>query len=161
MPVSRLQSGAGFVFQELAEDNYLRGLDKDRFVSRLAHHYDQVNYLHPFHEGNGRTQRILWTQVAREAGYGLDWRKVTGEVNDQASRDAMEKQDLSGLRSMLDMIATPAPSGRPTDAQAERVRLFANLDMPLRGGQLTTPPIQTSSRNRGTMNSGRNAGMGR
>jgi fido (protein-threonine AMPylation protein) len=99
MPVSRLQFGAGYAFQELAEDNYLRGLDKDRFVSRLAHHYDQVNYLHPFREGNGRSQRILWTQVAREAGYELDWGGATGKVNDQASRDAMEKQDLSGLRA--------------------------------------------------------------
>jgi cell filamentation protein len=161
MPVSRLQSGAGFSFQELADDNYLRGLDKDRFVSRLAHHYDQVNYLHPFREGNGRTQRILWTQIAQEAGYELDWRGVTGKVNDQASRDAMERQDLAGLRSMFDTIATPVPSGRPSDAQAERVRLFANLDMPLRGSQLTAPPTQTSSKNRGTMNRGRDTGMSR
>jgi len=161
MPVSRLQSGAGFVFQELADDNFLRGLDQDRFVSRLAHHYDQVNYLHPFREGNGRTQRILWTQVARDAGYELDWRGVTGKVNDQASRDAMEKQDLSGLCAMFDTIATPVASGRATDVQAERVRLFANLDMPLRGSQLTTPPIQTSSKNRSMMNRGRDAGIGR
>lgn len=163
MPVSRLQSGAGFAFQELADDNYLRGLDEDRFVSRLAHHYDQVNYLHPFREGNGRTQRILWTQIAQEAGYELDWRGVTGKVNDQASRDAMEKQDLAGLRSMFDTIATPTPaqSGRPSDAQAERVRLFANLDMPLRGSQLTEPPTQTSSNNRSTMNRGRDTGMSR
>ena len=43
MPVSRLRTGAGFVFQELADDRHLRGLDKGQFVSRLAHHYDQVN----------------------------------------------------------------------------------------------------------------------
>jgi cell filamentation protein len=163
MPVSRLQSGAGYAFQELADDNYLRGLDKDRFVSRLAHHYDQVNYLHPFREGNGRTQRILWTQIAQEAGYELDWRGVTGKVNDQASRDAMEKQDPAGLRSMFGIIATPAPSGRPTDAQAERIRLFANLDLPLRGSDLTKPP-SSSKRNVGrdtTMNRNRDTGMGR
>jgi cell filamentation protein len=163
MPVSRLQSGAGFAFRELADDNYLRGLDKDRFVSRLAHHYDQVNYLHPFREGNGRTQRILWTQTAQEAGYELDWRGVTGKVNDQASRDAMEKQDLAGLRSMFDTIVTPVPRGRPTDAQAERVRRFANLDMPLRGSDLAKPP-SPSTRNVGrdtTMHRNRETGMGR
>jgi cell filamentation protein len=161
MPVSRLQSGAGFAFQELAEDNYLRGLDKDRFVSRLAHHYDQVNYLHPFREGNGRTQRILWAQIAQGAGYELDWRGVTGKVNDQASRDAMEKQDLAGLRSMFDAIATPASIGRVTDVQAERVRLFANLDIPPHTSHARTAPTTTSSKNRGTMNRGRDTGMSR
>ena len=44
MPVSRLESAAGFAFAELAEEHQLHGLDRDRFVARLAHHYDQVNY---------------------------------------------------------------------------------------------------------------------
>jgi cell filamentation protein len=161
MPVSRLPSGAGYAFQELAEDNYLRSLDKDRFVSRLAHHYDQVNYLHPFREGNGRTQRILWTQIARAAGYELDWRGVTGKVNDQASRDAMEKQDHSGLRAMFDKIATPTSSGRATDVQAERVRLFANLDIPPRTSHAKTAPTTTSSKSRRTTDRGRDTGMSR
>lgn len=43
MPVSRLQQGAGFAFRELAEEKMLRGLLRDRFIDRLAHHYDQVN----------------------------------------------------------------------------------------------------------------------
>ncbi|WP_229586714.1 Fic family protein [Kocuria sp. CCUG 69068] len=30
----------------------------------LAHHCDQVNDLHPFREGNGRTQRFVFDQVA-------------------------------------------------------------------------------------------------
>jgi cell filamentation protein len=107
MPVSRLQTGAMFAFQELADDKYLRGMDRDTFIDRLAHHYDQVNYLHPFREGNGRTQRVLWTQVARQAGHDLDWRGVTGAVNDRASRDAMERQDLSGLRTMFATIVHP------------------------------------------------------
>lgn len=111
MPASRLQSGAGFAFDELADDNRLRGLDRELFVSRLAHHYDQVNYLHPFREGNGRTPRVFWSQVAADAGYELDWRKTTGRENDQASRDAMERGDLGGLRSMFDMIASKQPAG--------------------------------------------------
>ena len=43
MPVSRLQRGAGFAFAEFADEKYLRGLPKDQFVDRLAHHYDHVN----------------------------------------------------------------------------------------------------------------------
>ena len=128
MPVSRLDSGAGFAFLELAEDNHLKGLGTEQFVNRLAHHYDQVNYLHPFREGNGRTQRILWTNVARRAGWTLRWNEVTGAENDQASRHAMENRDLSGLRTMFNRIAAPAgespqQSKRVTPATANERKL--------------------------------------
>lgn len=162
MPVSRLQSGAGFAFQELADDKQLRGLPRDRFIERLAHHYDQVNYLHPFREGNGRTQRLFWSQISAAAGYKINWRGTTGRVNDQASREATEKQDLSGLRAMFDAITVPASSGAAVDEGAERARLFANLDMPLRGSDLAkpVPTTSTSTRNQGTMNRGRDTGLG-
>jgi cell filamentation protein len=106
MPVSRLASGAGFAFQELTEEKQLRGLPRDQFVLRLAHHYDQVNYLHPFREG------IFWSQVAAHAGYDLDWRAATAERNNDASRSAMEDRDFTGLRKMFDDVVRPA-SGAP------------------------------------------------
>lgn len=46
---------------ELRADNYLRGMDRRQFIQRLAHHYDQWNYGHPFREGNGRATRLFWT----------------------------------------------------------------------------------------------------
>ncbi|MFF1571336.1 Fic/DOC family protein [Leifsonia sp. NPDC058292] len=131
MPVSRLESGAGFAFAELAGDNQLRGLDRDRFVDRLCHHYDQVNYLHPFREGNGRTQRIFWTQIAAGAGYDLNWSQVSGAENDQASRDAMERHDFTGLQRMFDRIAQPAtPGGRLTPERLEQLRMYASMSGP-------------------------------
>ncbi|HWU45697.1 MAG TPA: Fic family protein [Humibacter sp.] len=142
MPVSRLESGAGFAFAELADEKQLRGLDRDRFVERLAHHYDQVNYLHPFREGNGRTQRIFWTQIAAGAGFDLDWSKVTGVQNDHASRDAMERRDFAGLRTMFDHIVQPAAPGGPlTPERLEQLRAFASMGgpaTPARGISSTT-----------------------
>ena len=160
MPVSRLRTGAGFVFQELADDRHLRGLDKGQFVSRLAHHYDQVNYLHFFREGNGRTQRIFWSQIAANAGYELDWRKTSGSINDQASREAMERRDFSGLHAMLGTITSPS-SNRGVDDQAARVRLFANLDMPLRGSDLGGPSSSAPRATQGYEQRGRSPDMGR
>lgn len=150
MPVSRLESGAGFAFAELADEKQLHGLDRDRFVERLAHHYDQVNYLHPFREGNGRTQRIFWTQIAADARYDLDWSKVTGAQNDQASRDAMERRDFAGLRTMFDQIVQPAaPGGRLTPERLEQPRAFASMGgpaTPARGISSTTArPMQSQT----------------
>src|SRR5699024_9486680 len=55
-------------FQELRDDDYLKNLNRTEFIRRLAHHYDQFNFIHPFREGNGRAQRIFWLLVAGRAG---------------------------------------------------------------------------------------------
>jgi cell filamentation protein len=83
---SKIVSAATYVFTELARGNNLVGLDKEEFVERLAHHYDQLNFTHPFREGNGRTQRVFWSRVAKDAGYEIDWSLIVGGENDEACR---------------------------------------------------------------------------
>lgn len=109
VPVSLIERAATFTATELAEDNQLRGMSRGTFIARLAHHYDQLNYIHPFREGNGRTQRLFWDRVARAAGWRLTWLAVTGEVNDNASRIASETQDLEPLIEMFNTIVSPLP----------------------------------------------------
>lgn len=106
VPVSMIERAAGFVAQELAADDFLIGLEREAFVARLAHHYDQLNYVHPFREGNGRAQRAFWERITHAAGWHLDWTGVTGEVNDHASRVGSEHQDLGPLIAMFDQVVT-------------------------------------------------------
>ena len=44
----------------------------------------QLNFFHPFREGNGRVQRLLVTQIATNAGLELDWQAVGNEAMKQA-----------------------------------------------------------------------------
>ena len=82
----------------------LQGLSKDEFINRLAYFYDQLNYIHPFREGNGRAQRVFWTRLAKDANYEIDWSLVVGDENDEASRIAAETMDLSKLEVMFAKI---------------------------------------------------------
>lgn len=107
VPVSMIERASGFAADELRQDRFLRGMDRPTFIARLAHHYDQLNYIHPFREGNGRAQRWFWNRVARDAGWRLSWLGVTGEVNDDASRVAAESRDLQPLIAMLEQVVTP------------------------------------------------------
>ena len=66
--------------------NTSRGRDRERFISGLARHLDAVNHLHPFREGNGRTQRIFFSQLSGRAGYLLHWDRISAEENAAASR---------------------------------------------------------------------------
>lgn len=104
VPVSLIERAAAFAADELREDHYLRGMGRQTFIARLAHHYDQFNFIHPFREGNGRTQRWFWSRVARDAGWELSWLGVTGAVNDAASRAAADSRDLAPLIAMLERV---------------------------------------------------------
>lgn len=108
--VGKITSAAEYVFAELTKEDYLKHLPLDIFNKRMAHYFDQLNYIHPFREGNGRAQRVFWSRVAEDAGYEIDWSRVAVGENDEASRLATEAFDLSGLYTMFSKITHPLPS---------------------------------------------------
>jgi len=60
----------------LAKESFLRGLAPDEFIARMAHYMGEINAAHPFREGNGRVQRSFCAQLARGAGYFIDFETV-------------------------------------------------------------------------------------
>ena len=58
------------------KEGYFENLPFDEFVKRIAEFYNDVNYIHPFREGNGRTQRIYFTQLIRHYGYDINFADV-------------------------------------------------------------------------------------
>jgi cell filamentation protein len=59
-------------FQEIRQENNLNGLHKDAFAERAGFYVSEINAIHPFREGNGRTQRYFLEQLAQQAGHYLD-----------------------------------------------------------------------------------------
>ena len=66
----------GGVLGRLPAENWLRGLQPEPFVARLAHYMGEINATHPFREGNGRTQRVFCALLAEQAGYFIDFESV-------------------------------------------------------------------------------------
>jgi cell filamentation protein len=108
-PLQLFPTGVQYAESTLQADRMLQGLDRGRFIERLAVSFDNFNTLHPFREGNGRTQRVFWTLVARDAGWGLDWSQVSKRENDIASFIAHENVDYSKMEAMFDKIVQPLP----------------------------------------------------
>lgn len=67
---------ARIIFNTLSNEKYLCGLSKKVFIERLAYYMGEVNALHPFREGNGRTLREFFRQLALNANYILDFSKT-------------------------------------------------------------------------------------
>jgi cell filamentation protein len=108
-PLQLFTTGVQYAESTLQADRMLQGLDRGRFIERLAVNFANFNTLHPFREGNGRAQRVFWTLVARDAGWGLDWSRVTKRENDIASFVAHENVDYHPLEAMFDKITQPLP----------------------------------------------------
>ena len=78
-------------------------------AQQAAEVYNDVNTIHAFREGNGRSQRVWMDDLARGAGYELDWTKVTGLTNNLASQSAREG-DLAPLHDVFRQITSPIPA---------------------------------------------------
>jgi len=75
-PHGDIEALAGRIFAGLRKSNQLKGLTKNKFVPRFVNLYVVTNHLHPFREGNGRTQRLFLAQLARNAGFNLDFADI-------------------------------------------------------------------------------------
>lgn len=98
-----IESSAAEIFRELHGENLLRGLPRDVFTERLAYYLGEVNALHPFREGNGRTQRAFFEQLASDAGFILDWQHLDADRNIAASA-AIMRGDPALMRKMLNEL---------------------------------------------------------
>jgi cell filamentation protein len=94
------------VFADLDAEDHLRGLALDDLAPRLAHYLGEVNAAHPFREGNGRTQRAFFRQLARDAGWSLRWSVFTAEQNTAASEASLHG-DNRKLEALLRNALTP------------------------------------------------------
>jgi cell filamentation protein len=80
-----MESAAGQLFRQLAKEQYLRALDAQAFSQRAGFYLGEINVLHPFREGNGRTQREFIAQLAFAAGHRIDWSGVDQKTMVNAS----------------------------------------------------------------------------
>lgn len=61
------------LFGRLKDQSYLRGLDQATFAKRAAVFLGYLNAIHPFREGNGRTQNVFLALLAARAGHPLNF----------------------------------------------------------------------------------------
>lgn len=47
-------------------------MEFDEYIENLVNFYCITNLIHPFREGNGRTQRLFLAQLAGLSGYTFD-----------------------------------------------------------------------------------------
>ncbi|EJF97976.1 hypothetical protein MEI_01008 [Bartonella vinsonii subsp. arupensis Pm136co] len=104
---NKIQEGLENLDRTLAEKNYLKGLTREAFVENAAEIMIQLNYTHPFREGNGRTQRMFFEKLAEIASHKLDFSLVTEERMNLASIASLQSGDSEPMKHLFDDISNP------------------------------------------------------
>ena len=92
---------------KLRDENYLRGLGREDFSNRAAALLVELNGVHAFREGNGRTQRVFISELAQDTSHKLDFSCVTRERMVQASIAGNERNDPAMMQRLFNEISDP------------------------------------------------------
>lgn len=93
------------LLNKLKKDNFLKNEDEKQFVKDLAYYMAELNVLHPFREGNGRSIREFIRQLAYVNGYLLDMQNITS--NDMLEACIKSVIDTTDLEDVLTKCLKP------------------------------------------------------
>ena len=91
------------LFQIISKDNIIenKSIGKDVLAEKLAYYSAELNVLHPFREGNGRTIREYIRQMALKLGYIMNYRKIS--VQEYITASIFSITDISKLKEIYNM----------------------------------------------------------
>lgn len=102
------------VFAAIADRPPPRG-DQERAVATVAEHWGELTAVHPFRDGNSRTQRYFFTEYMSEAGWSIDWQTVDATALHAARYVAVVTTDSTYLaESLRPAVTAPQHLARPT-----------------------------------------------
>jgi cell filamentation protein len=107
-PAHTLETWGEKILGDIASERYLKGLKKTDFVERLTHHYGELNFWHPMREGNGRAIKEFLYQLAKQAGYELEFQRVGAKTWNNAAERQTGASDPSLALNVFQKIATPS-----------------------------------------------------
>jgi len=67
------------LFTGLKDKSYLRSIARPEFVTEMAEFLSVLNVIHPFREGNGRSQLSFIHLIAEQAGHPIDLTRIQRE----------------------------------------------------------------------------------
>lgn len=80
-----IKQEADKLFKILSNANYFQDASLSILIVKIAEFYGDLNIIHPFREGNGRSQRILFEHIIVNCGYKISWANVNKEEWIQAN----------------------------------------------------------------------------
>ncbi len=106
-PAWNIYGYADDVFRDFYKDCINSSSSLEQFVRIFAAHYADLNALHPFREGNGRSQREFCRELCLKCGYLFDLTRTCRDEMLQASIKSLEIGDNTGLEAIFRKCIIP------------------------------------------------------
>jgi cell filamentation protein len=106
-----IATGMADVPGRLERSRFLKGRTAAAFAEQAAVILGDINYIHPFREGNGRTQLQYLKQLAQEAGHPLDLTRIKGP-DWIAGSVSSQGADYQPMARIIAAALKPATGGR-------------------------------------------------
>ena len=103
MPIQSFSTAQDYI-NHLIHTNYQTANSKNKIIKQLAKILDNLNYFHPFREGNGRTQREVIRSLALSKGYSAQIRVEQDDEVYNLYMDGTVYGDLGKLEELLSKI---------------------------------------------------------
>jgi cell filamentation protein len=100
-----IETQARKLFAELKATSFLESLEPDEFATQAAHFLSELNAIHAFREGNGRTQLTFLAMLADNAGHPLDLQALDPRVMLDAMIESFEGDERKLVRAIRQLIA--------------------------------------------------------
>jgi cell filamentation protein len=100
-PTSHFKNAYRYIDQLIFEFKKIPQNDKMHLAEKLAEILDKVNYLHPFREGNGRTQREFLRLLAIEKGLTLNLNPPDNKSVYERYMQGTIESDVSTLTKLI------------------------------------------------------------
>jgi len=100
-----IEAEATKLFAALKADRFFENLGSDDFSSRAAHFLSELNVIHAFREGNGRTQLTFFAMLADNSGHPLNLEKLDSDVMLSAMIEGFEG-DEQALAHVIKSLIT-------------------------------------------------------
>ena len=100
-----IEAQAAKLFADLKRASFFDDLKPDDFSAQAAHFLSELNAIHAFREGNGRTQLSFFAMLAENAGHPLDLEKLDPEsmLNAMIESFGGDERKLAGvIRDLID-----------------------------------------------------------
>jgi cell filamentation protein len=106
-PTTHFDNAFRFIDTLISEYKSISNENKLQIAEKLAEILDNVNYLHPFREGNGRTQREFLRLLALEKGLTLNLNPPDNKnVYDQYMQGTINSDVKTLTKLILELIET-------------------------------------------------------
>ena len=101
IPQAYIQNGLNEAFKPIQDRGTLASANDRVFANQAGRAMSDLNYVHPFREGNGRTQRAFIEQLGRETGHSVDLSIISRARMTEASIEATKDPASPALPDMI------------------------------------------------------------